>query len=416
MEFLNESQRREVLRRVLKTIDAKFVSPHGKYPDTAQLLAEHEEEIVRADGPEGFENAMNRMLQKLGTSHTGFFHESKPRAAGRIAIAATFMRSETGDGDRWVFQDVHPGGVAHRANIRPGDILLTIEGNDIVPPEPTVFLLGRQYTVTVRRADDSTQTIVLDIPGSKEKKRPIIVPDQVVTASRLANDTAYVRISMFPGILGMDVARDISRAIADLDCSRLIVDLRGNSGGGLGCLRVMSLLCPDRRGAGYSVGRKEIERGFQKERLPQFDHIPSSKWGVLPLIAKFGLSGRSVSLFSEGSGRRKHHGHVAILVNEHSASAAEMAVAFAAENGLAHIVGTKTAGRLVGANSFKVGFKYRLAMPVSDFRTWAGRSIEAQGVEPSRSAAVTVQSLRLGFDPQLVQALAALEARPVTTG
>jgi C-terminal processing protease CtpA/Prc len=33
-----------------------------------------------------------------------------------------------------------------------------------------------------------------------------------------------------------------------------------------------------------------------------------------------------------------------ILVNEHSASAAEMDAAFASENGLATLVGTKTAG------------------------------------------------------------------------
>lgn len=412
MDFINESQRQAVFDRVLRTIHQRFVSPHGHYPNTHQLKDEHAKEALHAGSTEEFEAAINQMLEKLGASHTGFFHESKPRAAGRIAIAATFMRALTEDGDRWVFQDVHPGGIAHRVGIRPGHILLTVDGKEIVPPEPATFQLGRRYCIAVRRGDNSTSTLDLEIPASKEKKRPLIVPDQVVNATRLSTDVAYIRISMFPGILGIDVARDISRAVAELDCPMVIFDLRGNTGGGLGCLRVMSLLSPDKRGAGYSVGRKEIERGFEKERLPRFDHIPSSRWGVLPLIAKFGMASRSVSLFSEGLGNRKHHGRVAMLVNEHSASAAEMAIAFAAENRLAQVVGTRTAGRLVGANSFKVGFKYRLALPVSDFRTWAGRSIESQGIEPTHKTSPTLDNLRSGQDIQLVEALTGLGIDP----
>ncbi len=82
----------------------------------------------------------------------------------------------------------------------------------------------------------------MTIPGSKEKQRPIVVPDQVVNASRLPDGTGMIRVSMFPGVLGMDVARDISRAITELACERLVIDLRGNTGGGIGCLRLMSHL------------------------------------------------------------------------------------------------------------------------------------------------------------------------------
>ena len=35
-----------------------------------------------------------------------------------------------------------------------------------------------------------------------------------------------------------------------------------------------------------SVGRKLAQKGYDKERLPQFDRIPSSKLQVLPLIVK----------------------------------------------------------------------------------------------------------------------------------
>jgi carboxyl-terminal processing protease len=117
---------------------------------------------------------------------------------------------------------------------------------------------------------------------------------------------------MFPGVLGMDVARDISRAIADLGCDQLVIDLRGNTGGGIGCLRVMSHLCPDRRGVGYSVSREVARRGFTKERLPAFDRIPSSKLGVVPLIFRFARARRSVAVFTEALGCQSHHGRVAM--------------------------------------------------------------------------------------------------------
>jgi hypothetical protein len=50
------------------------------------------------------------------------------------------------------------------------------------------------------------------------------------------------------------VAKDIDRGIAALDgCSRLIVDLRGNAGGGIGGLRLMSYLTPGKLEVGYSL-------------------------------------------------------------------------------------------------------------------------------------------------------------------
>src|SRR5262249_34970282 len=170
---------------------------------------------------------MDAVLKALGTSHVGFFHQGRPRAAGRIAIAATLTRVDTlPDGQRWVFQDVHSGGVAAVVGIESGDILLDVNGQDFVPPTAIPFRLGESYTVTVRKRDGSTMRATLAIPGSREKQRPIVVPDQVVSAHKLESDMGYVRVCMFPGVLGIDVARDISRAVSDLQCSRLVIDLR----------------------------------------------------------------------------------------------------------------------------------------------------------------------------------------------
>ncbi len=98
---------------------------------------------------------------------------------------------------------------------------------------------------------------------------------------------------------------------------------------------------------------------------------------MVPLIFRFAIPfRRSVAVFTERLGDQRHHGRVVLLVNEHSASAAEMVAAFASENGLATLVGTKTAGRLVAASAYKVGEGYRVILPVGAFFTWAGTNLE----------------------------------------
>ncbi|MEO7276321.1 MAG: S41 family peptidase [Vicinamibacterales bacterium] len=401
MAPLTEADRRSILDKVLDTVDKKFMGPE---PNVTALRQQHEGAVLQSATTEQMEQAVTALLKDLGTSHTGCFHESKPRAAGRIAIAATFTKAETTDGTRWLFQDVHPGGVAAGAGIRPGDVLLTIDGQEFRPPQAMPFALAQTYTFEIRKADGTTARTTLTVPGSKEKQRPIVVPDQVVTASKV-DGVGVIRVSMFPGTLGMDVARDMSRAVAELQCSRLIFDLRGNTGGGMGCLRLMSHLCADRRGVGYSVGRSVAKKGYRKEQLPAFDHIPSSKWGVLPLAVKFAAAGRSVAVFTEALGVQPHHGHVAVLINEHSASAAEMIAGFASESGLATLVGVKTAGRLVGTSAFKVGFGFRIVIPVATYYTWQGHNLEGTGVTPKVEEPLSPEALWHGRDNQLERAL-----------
>jgi C-terminal processing protease CtpA/Prc len=403
-----------VLDKVLTLIETKFSGPDVNVREIRDV---HEPRVLNSETPDDFEQALNGLLQDLKTSHTGLFHEARPRSAGRIAMAATLTKAHTtADGQRWVFQDVHPGGVAAAVGIQSGDVLLSVNDQELIPPAATPFRLGESYTLTVRKPDGSTTRSILAIPGSREKKRPIVVPDQVVSARKLDSDVGYIRVSMFPGVLGIDVARDISRAVAELGCERLIVDLRGNTGGGIGCLRLMSHLCADRRGVGYSVGRKLARSGYDKNRLPQFDRIPSSKLQVLPLIVKFGLAGRSVAVFTEALGAQRHHGHVAMLVNEHSASAAEMVAAFASEYRLATLVGTTTAGRLVATSAFEVGFGYRVVMPVATYFTWQGTNLEGRGLQPTVEEPFSFEASVEGRDNQLERAMQIVRETTASVG
>jgi hypothetical protein len=73
-----------------------------------------------------------------------------------------------------------------------------------------------------------------------------------------------------PGAVGVDIVKQIDRAVRELDGGdRLTIDLRGNAGGGLAFLRVMSYLAPDRLAAGSSANGKMIPRRKRgKETTP----------------------------------------------------------------------------------------------------------------------------------------------------
>jgi carboxyl-terminal processing protease len=152
----------------------------------------HGPRVIGSRTLEDFEQALDGLLRDLKTSHTGFFHEARPRSAGRIAMAATLTKADTAeDGKRWVFQDVHAGGVAAAAGIQSGDVLIAVNDEELIPPTATPFRLGESYTLTVRKRDRSTMRPTLTIPGSREKQRPIVVPDQVVSARKLDADVGY---------------------------------------------------------------------------------------------------------------------------------------------------------------------------------------------------------------------------------
>jgi C-terminal processing protease CtpA/Prc len=189
------------------------------------------------------------------------------------------------------------------------------------------------------------------------------------------------------------------------DSTRLIVDLRGNTGGGIGGLRLMSYLIPGKKEVGYSLTRARKEKGYAREKLPRFGRIPSHKATLFWLALRYGFIDKSILVVTEGLGPQKFHGRVVILVNEHTASAGEMVAAFAEENRLATIVGKKTPGRLLSGTTFRVKPGYILGLPVAAYLTWQGQLIEGKGIVPNFPVELLPDDLIAGDDSQMRKAL-----------
>ena len=97
-------------------------------------------------------------------------------------------------------------------------------------------------------------------------------------------------------------------------------------------------------------------------------------------------------------------------MNEWTNSAAEMLAGFASENRLATIVGTKTAGNVLGAVNQKLGWGYWLRVPVFGWYTSQGKCLEGQGVGPDLEADVDPRSLDEAIDEQARRAAELLDA------
>ena len=373
---LTLEERSRIFDKTAAKVTREYFDPNYNGTSWPARAQEQRESIVALDDPDAFELRMHELVRSLKTSHTGFFHQSVRRVPGRLAIGASFRRAEVDGTLLWVAQDVHEGGPAHKAGLKPLDGLKAINGSPIAPPEQPMFPMGTEVDLQVRRGNDDLALKVV-IPPPRSRKQPYAEP-KPVTSARLEHNVGYLKVTILPGILGLDVSRAIDAAVAELaQCDRLILDLRGHLGGGLGVLRLMSHLTPDKLPIGYTVTRRRAEQGYDKEKLRRLDRLRFA--GACP-----------------------------IQVNEHTVSAGEMISAFAVENHLATIVGTETAGRLIPGSGFKVGQGYMLIMPKAEYLTWQGHRFEGAGIKPEVEVPWSPESFAAGVDNQLEAAVQVL--------
>src|SRR5947209_4032259 len=138
-EQLSSEQRARIFDKTEKTVLTTYFDPDFNGSGWPERAKSERARIIQTTDPEAFELAMHDLVRSLGTSHTGFFHQSVRRVPARLAIGANFRKVETPEGSRWVVQDVHEDGPAYRAGLRPLDVLDTVDAHEIAPPEQPMF-------------------------------------------------------------------------------------------------------------------------------------------------------------------------------------------------------------------------------------------------------------------------------------
>lgn len=386
---LTADERIAVIAAASDLFKQRFYSPGLDGLDLDAALAATRTDLLST---KAFSSALTAVFARCGARPIDVFHDSERQVPLSRFLKATLFRQENGE---VMFRDVLIGGRAQELGIQPGDRLLKLNGaapafEDVRVPAHTDIELD------VEGRNGATRRLTFGAPSSYKPR-----PERNVEFRKLDGDVGHLRIAGWPGILGIEVAKETDAAIRALKCKRLIVDLRGNFGSvGAGNLRLMSYLTPERVPVGYSLTRRRAEQGYDRDALPRFERIPRFKLQGLPILWKFRKLDKSIVVVTEGLGRRDFHGQIVVLVNRHTVSGAEIVAQFAKQHGLALIIGERTAGRSLSFATFQLPHGFRFTFPIGDYVPWSGDRFESSGVRPTLNCSFG-QSSRVGGDSEL---------------
>jgi len=257
--------------------------------------------------------------------------------------------------DGWLtILTVFEGGPADKAGLEPGDRFMAIEGKDardirlfdavqLIRGEP-----GTDVAVTIRR--ESSEKAI-----ERTLKRAFIDIDPI-ELQYLENGIVYVGIRAFQERTARLLSEALDQAVVALrekgGVEGLLLDLRDNGG------------------------------GLLREAVLVSDEFLSS--GVI-LITR----GRGGELIQEFSARRngtRPKWPMVILINEQTASAAEIVAGALSDQKRAVLVGTRTFGKGSVQNIFELPDGSALKLTIARYYTPSGRSIQAEGILPNIAA------------------------------
>jgi len=314
------------------------------------------------------------MTAVLNDSHTGFItpdanRERQLRQQGQAGFSGVGVVLMPREG-RFYIRDVIPGGPAQAAGVQPLDRVARIDNVS------TGGLTAGQVSGMIRGPAGTTVTLVFDRPGRLDPvtiavtRGPIQVP-AVFQARVLDGGVGYLQFYQFAARSGQDFREALERLLAG-NMRALVLDVRGNSGGFLTELNtVVNALLPPGRPIYQETTRGGVTRTARTATAPMLpSHIP-----------------------------------VVVLVDESSASAAELLSAALQENGRATLVGVKTSGAVEASILVDLSDGSALSVTVLRLASGQGRRLESAGVTPDVEVALAVAELDQGRDPQLQRAV-----------
>jgi len=242
-------------------------------------------------------------------------------------------------------------GPARQAGIRAGDVIVRIDGRQAA-------LLGFDRAISLIPGEAGT-TVVLTVrrPGEPEAIHVPIVREPVslpVIRSRLVTvkerRLGYIRLLAFSEGAADRISLVTGRFV-EAGAEGLILDLRGNPGGLLAqAIRVTSLY---------------IESG-----------VICSTEGV----------NQEARVFTAGGDPLETELPVVVLVDDGTASAAEIVAAALRDNKRAVLVGGRTYGKATVQSIFPLSNGAALRLTTANYLTPAGKSIGGRGIKPKVKA------------------------------
>lgn len=244
--------------------------------------------------------------------------------------------------DTVIVLNVIPSGPSDRAGVRSGDRIVEVNDTLIagvkMPQREVMKRLrgerGSEVRLTIHRREIDEPVDITVIRGA--------IPIKSIEAALILEDsTAYIRLSQFARTSHQELLRALAR-LSEEGMRRLILDLRGNSGGYLDqAIALANEFLPKGRMIVYTEDRYH-------NRTEEFSN-GSGQWSELPL---------------------------AILIDEESASSSEILAGAVQDNDRGWIVGRRSFGKGLVQQQIPYPDGSALRLTVARYYTPTGRSIQ----------------------------------------
>lgn len=322
--------------------------------EDAELLAEvldriQADYVERTDDHELMSSAIRGMVGELDP-HSAFmdageFEDLKIATEGNYSGIGVEVTLESGAIIVISPIDASP---AARAGIRAGDKIVAVDGQAVE---------GAALANSVARIRGEPGTVVNLSIGRQSVTAPLefaieraIVSVHSVRYEMLEPGYGYLRISQFSETTGPDIGQALG-ALQKLAAGHLrgiVLDLRNNPGGVLD--------------AAVEVSDAFLERGV--------------------IVTAEGRAPEASFRMEAAAGDLAHGARIAVLVNEGSASAAEIVAGALRDNGRATLLGRKTFGKGSVQTVLPLTDGQALKLTTSRYFTPSGVSIHERGIEP----------------------------------
>lgn len=373
--LISFEERQQIFDEVWRTIKEHYLYPDFHGVDWDALHDEYAVQLEQDQTRDVFYALIIEMVAQLNDQHSRFL----PPAAAQTENA-TISNNEVTVGigvltkprpDGAFIQIVYPNSPAARGGLAPRDRIIGVDGRPYRTDDGNLLgEAGSAVRLTVVRPGEKLRDVVL----TRQEVQNHIVPSY----RRFPGDIGYVSI---PTLWVKDMDEQVNGALTDLvaegPMNGLILDVRAN-GGGWGSV-LAGLLSHFVRGqAGMFFDR-------HKSR-------------PLEITAPAGPDLRRTNLV--------------VLVDNQTASYAELLAAVLRQEKGAQIVGTRTAGNTETTYAYTLSDGSRLWLAQEGFRLQDGTNIEGVGVEPDSTVDVDWTHYSEDDDPQLLEALRLLGAGP----
>ena len=397
---LTPKDRLAAFDEVWKTIRDQYYDPAFNGVDWNAVRDRYRPRAEAAHSDGDLYAVLKEMTRELHDAHTSFltpdeWERRQKKQATTIGIGVAEVEGTL------VVSGVMPDSDAATAGIVTGMAITAIDGTPIAERlqaaarevEPSSSDRATRHAVHARLlAGDVGQSVRLSLrrpdgtPFDVTLPRwavPVDPPSARVTV--LSSGFARINVSRFD----IEVVKPFNEALDKVaQAPGLILDLRGNPGGQL-------------------TPVLDIANRFFAKKVSFGKLVTRSGKG--PSLA-LRLLGVPWDLDVHGRSRHPYGGPLVILVNDWSASAAELFASGMQETGRATIVGQQTVGAVLGAASFAVKGGGRLGVSVLDIRTTKGQRLEGTGVLPDKAVPMTLRDLRSNRDAALAAAIEILKA------